>query len=94
VDEVKRVAREPMRKLAPNDRLVGPMKLAMEYGIPVDNYAIGVAAAMLYDNPEDPQSVQLQAMIAEKGVIGALTEITGIAGDAAEKVLAAYNHMK
>ena len=94
VDEVKRVAREPMRKLAPNDRLVGPMKLAMDYGLPVDNYAVGVAAAMLYDNPEDPQSVQLQAMIAEKGVIGALAEITGITGTAAEKVLAAYNNMK
>jgi len=94
VDENKRVAREPMRKLAPNDRLVGPMKLAMEYGLPVDNYAIGVAAAMLYDNSEDPQSVQLQALIAEKGVIGALTEITGIEGDAADKVLAAYNSMK
>ncbi|MBE6976152.1 MAG: mannitol-1-phosphate 5-dehydrogenase [Ruminococcaceae bacterium] len=94
VDEVKRVAREPMRKLAPNDRLVGPMKMAMEYDLPVDNYAIGVAAAMLYDNPEDPQSVQLQALIADKGVIGALTEITGIAGEAAEKVLAAYNSMK
>lgn len=94
VDEVKRVAREPLRKLAPNDRLVGPMKLAMEYGLPVDHYAIGVAAAMLYDNPEDPQSVQLQTLISEKGVLSALTEITGIEGSAAEKVLAAYNSMK
>ena len=93
-DEVKRVAREPMRKLAPDDRLVGPMKLALSYGLPVDNYAVGVAAAMLYDNPEDPQSVQLQALIGEKGVIGALTEITGIEGEAAEQVLAAYNSMK
>ena len=93
-DEVKRVAREPMRKLAPNDRLVGPMKLALSYGLPVDNYAYGVAACMLYDNPEDPQSVQLQALIAEKGVTGALTEITGIEGEAAEKVLAAYNSLK
>ncbi len=93
-DEVKRVAREPMRKLSPDDRLVGPMKLALSYGLPVDNYAVGVAAAMLYDNPEDPQSVQLQAMIAEKGVIGALAEITGIEGAAAQQVLAAYNSMK
>ena len=93
-DEVKRVAREPLRKLSPDDRLVGPMKLAMSYGLPVDNYAFGVAAAMLYDNPEDPQSVQLQALIAQKGVVGALAEITGIEGEAAEKVLAAYNSMK
>ena len=94
VDEVKRVAREPLRKLAPNDRLIGPMKMAMEYGLPVDNYAIGVAAAMLYDNPEDPQSVQLQALISQKGVPAALAEITGIEGTAAQKVLAAYNSMK
>lgn len=94
VDEVKRVAREPLRKLAPSDRLIGPMKHAIEYGLSVDNYAVGVAACMLYDNPEDPQSVQLQALIAEKGVVAALTEITGIDGEAAEKVLAAYNAMK
>jgi mannitol-1-phosphate 5-dehydrogenase len=49
---------------------------------------------MLYDNPEDPQSVQLRSIIAEKGVTGALAEITGIEGEAAEKVLAAYNSMK
>jgi mannitol-1-phosphate 5-dehydrogenase len=94
VDEVKRVAREPLRKLAPSDRLIGPMKHAIEYGLPVDNYAVGVAACMLYDNPEDPQSVQLQALIAEKGVVAALTEITGVDGESAEKVLAAYNAMK
>ena len=94
VDEVKRVAREPMRKLAPSDRLIGPMSLAIEYGLSVDNYAVGVAAALLYDNPEDPQSVQLQALIAEKGVAAALDEITGITGEPAEKVLAAYNAMK
>lgn len=94
VDEVKRVAREPLRKLAPSDRLIGPMKHAIEYGLPVDNYAVGVAACMLYDNPEDPQSVQLQALIAEKGVVAALTELTGIEGEAADKVLAAYNAMK
>ncbi len=94
VDEVKRVAREPLRKLAPSDRLIGPMKHAIAYGLSVDHYAVGVAACMLYDNPEDPQSVQLQALIAEKGVVGALAEITGVEGEAAQKVLAAYNAMK
>lgn len=94
VDEVKRVAREPLRKLAPNDRLIRPASLAAEYGLRVDNYAVGIAAAMLYDNPEDPQSVQLQTLIAEKGVAAALEEIAGVTGEMAQKVASAYRELK
>ena len=94
VDEVKRVAREPMRKLAANDRLLRPVSLACEYGLSTDNYAVGIAAAMCYDNPEDPQSVQLQALIAEKGVAKALEEISGLSGEFVEKVAAAYAALK
>ncbi len=39
---------------------------ALEYGIPVDALLAGMAAALKYDNAEDPQSVKLQDEIQNK----------------------------
>ena len=46
-DMVARVIRDPVRKLAYDDRLYGTMRLAMQYGIEPRNLAIGAAAAVL-----------------------------------------------
>lgn len=46
-DQVERVIRDPRRKLGWNDRLVGTMRVALEYGIQSKCYAIGAAAALL-----------------------------------------------
>lgn len=72
VDVPQRVGREPLRKLSPNDRLIRPMVLASEYGLPVDYYVIGVAAALHYRNDEDAQSLELEKKIREDGVAAAL----------------------
>lgn len=81
-DDVARVGREPLRKLSSTDRLVKPMMTAREYGLPCDKLLLGIGAALHFNNPEDPQSVQMQQMIAEKGLTAAITEITSIpAGD-------------
>ena len=81
-DEVTRVGREPLRKLSATDRLVKPMKTALEYGLPVDKLILGIGAALHYNNPEDEQSVQLQKMIAEKGVVDAFKEVSGVEDEA------------
>ena len=44
--------------------------------LPVDYLLVGVGAALHYDNPEDKQSVELQAKIKEQGVREAAKEIT------------------
>jgi mannitol-1-phosphate 5-dehydrogenase len=56
-DPVCRVAREPLRKLAPKGRLVGIMRLAIGAGVIPINIAKGVASALKYDNPSDPDSI-------------------------------------
>lgn len=81
-DDVARVGREPLRKLSATDRLVSPMTTAMKYGLPVDKLVIGIGAALRYNNPEDPQSVELQAKIAEKGVVAAFSEVSGVTDEA------------
>ncbi|MBQ8803075.1 MAG: mannitol-1-phosphate 5-dehydrogenase [Tyzzerella sp.] len=81
-DDVARVGREPLRKLSATDRLIKPTMTALGFGLPVDKLIVGIAAALRYNNPEDPQSLEVQAKIAEKGVVEALREISGVEDEA------------
>jgi mannitol-1-phosphate 5-dehydrogenase len=47
-DEVERVCRDPVRKLGPNDRLVGAMREALRQGIEPRRMARGGAAALRF----------------------------------------------
>lgn len=77
-DDPSRVGREPLRKLSAADRLAKPITTALEYNLPVNALLTGMAAALKYDNPDDPQSVELQDKIKNLGVKDALKEISGI----------------
>ena len=77
-DETQRVAREPIRKLAPTDRLVKPLMTAYNYGLPVDHLLFGAAAALHFNCPEDEQSVELMKTIEAHGVEKALERYTGL----------------
>ena len=92
-DDVTRVGREPLRKLSANDRLIKPTMTAIEHGFATPNLVLGIGAALHYNNPEDPQSVQLQQAIAENGVAKALEQFSGISADdaLAVQILEAYN---
>lgn len=75
-DDVKRVGREPLRKLSAKDRLVNPLMTAKSYGVSVDNLITGVGAALHYNNEEDAQSVELQQTIKDLGVREAVKKIS------------------
>ncbi len=93
-DDVARVGREPLRKLSATDRLIKPMMTARGFGFETDNIICGIGAALHYDNATDPQSVELQAKIAEKGVQTAFAEISGVTDKTVlEKVMEAYNKL-
>ncbi|MBN2212072.1 MAG: hypothetical protein JW709_11810 [Sedimentisphaerales bacterium] len=47
-DAVTRAARDPLRKLGWDDRLIGTMRLALEYNIEPTNMAVGALAACQY----------------------------------------------
>ena len=80
-DDVDRVGREPLRKLAPNDRLILPMLTARGFGLPYDNLLLAIGAALHFDNPADPQSVEMLAAIAAEGVAATVVKYTGLAAD-------------
>ena len=67
-DTVCRVGRDPIRKLGPNDRLIGSAKLVSKYDIEPINMCKGIAAAMKYDYSEDPSACQLADSIKQKGI--------------------------
>ena len=77
-DETQRVAREPIRKLAPTDRLVKPLTTAYGYGLNVDHLIFGAAAALHFNCPEDEQSVEMMKKIEAEGVEKALEAYTGL----------------
>ena len=75
VDTIARNAREPQRKITPTERIVAPMMLQQKYGKDSTILEMTLAAALLY-TPEEEQA--WNAMLAEHGYEGILTEICGL----------------
>lgn len=96
IDKCVRVAREPLRKLSPTDRIIMPLKLLQAYGIPAPHYYKGIASVLLYNNPTDVQSCKMQQMISELGLKEALEKISGInaGSEAAAKIEKEYCSLK
>ena len=59
-DPIDRVAREPLRKLDQENRLVLAARLCVFTGRLPFNVAIGIRAALAYANPGDEEAVFLQ----------------------------------
>ncbi|KAF7356232.1 Mannitol dehydrogenase domain-containing protein [Mycena venus] len=95
-DDVVRVGRQPLRKLGRGDRLVGPARMCAEYGITVRHLAMGIAAALWYDNKEDEQSVEMRKAIEEKGLDKYVVELTGFEEDSEvhKRILKSYTELK
>ena len=68
VDKLTRIARDPLRKLRPEDRLIGPSKIALSIGVKPAAIALATAAALFYDEPNDESAMKLQEMRKEHGV--------------------------
>lgn len=80
-DTILRLGRDPLRKLAPGDRLAGAAVNCLTHGVTPVHLATGLAAALRFDHPADPVAQALQAEIKANGVAKALAEVTGIAPD-------------
>lgn len=94
-DECDRVGREPLRKLSPNDRIILPLLTAKGFGLPYDKLVLAAGAALHFDNPQDPQSVEMLASIKDEGLEATISKYTGIAaGDPlVAEIAAAYNKL-
>lgn len=68
VDFIERNARDPLRKLGPDDRLVGSARLVESFGIKPENLATAIAAAIHYVSPGDEFAVELGRLRNECGI--------------------------
>lgn len=95
VDEVDRVGRQPLRKLGPNDRLIKPLLGTIEYGTDNTTLLKGIAAALKYTNLNDPQSIELQASLKERGISKTLAHYSGLKENSVEvqKIEAIYHQL-
>ncbi|MCD2441677.1 mannitol-1-phosphate 5-dehydrogenase [Agromyces sp. SYSU K20354] len=78
-DTVERVGRQPLRKLGRQERFVAPAAELAERGSPVDGLLAAVGAALRFDVPADPESVQLRRMLHTRGPVQIVHDVMGIA---------------
>jgi mannitol-1-phosphate 5-dehydrogenase len=81
-DPVDRVARDPIRKLRPHDRLVGAAQLVRAtLGRVPCHFALGIAGALLYRNENDEEARRLRRMLERKGLAHVLGAVCGLQPD-------------
>lgn len=78
VDYIERNARDPMRKLGPDDRLVGSARLCLEYGVVPECLAVSIACAIHYEETSDPFALQLKTLRQEQGYDALLQQVCQI----------------
>jgi mannitol-1-phosphate 5-dehydrogenase len=74
-DTILRLGRDPLRKLARTDRLVGAALNCLAEGVNPVHQVTGIAAGLLFDHPDDPAARELQAKIHGYGLARALGDV-------------------
>jgi len=77
-DTVDRVGRQPLRKLGRHERFVGPAAELAERGLGSDALVRTMGVALRFDVPEDPQSVELQQLLASVTAEEFVAQVTGL----------------
>jgi mannitol-1-phosphate 5-dehydrogenase len=77
-DTVDRVGRQPLRKLSRHERFVGPAAELAERGLSFGALVDTMGAALRFDVPEDPQSVEMLSLLASLSPHGFVLQVTGL----------------
>jgi mannitol-1-phosphate 5-dehydrogenase len=95
-DTISRVGMDPVRKLGPQERLIGSAELCLSQGIFPERILTVCGAALCYDEPGDPDAVRLQRMISEHGIESVLTQVTGLesTGELGRRIMQSYLELK
>lgn len=80
-DTIFRLGRDPIRKLAESDRLVGAARLVERTGGEPLALSLGIAAAFCFNAPDDAIAQELQQRICLEGLENVLKSVTGIDAD-------------
>lgn len=78
VDYIERNARDPIRKLGRDDRLIGSARLCLAYGVKPEALAVAIACAIHYEEPTDEFARKLTALREQQGYDAVLREVCSI----------------
>lgn len=98
-DTIDRVCGDLTRKLAKQDRLIGPALACLKHGKIPFFLSRGVAYAYRFNNPNDKTSVEIQNFIKENGIRAAITKYSDLSDDnlcekqLKELILGAYHEL-
>ena len=81
VDTLTRVGKDPKRKLSASDRLGGAFHLVRQQGGVPAYIAIGIAAGLLFDHPDDNIGLEVSACARDEGVKVACEKYCDITAD-------------
>jgi mannitol-1-phosphate 5-dehydrogenase len=77
-DTVDRVGRQPLRKLSRHERFVGPAAELAERGLSFGALVDTMGAALRFDVPDDPQSVEMLGLLQSLSPHGFVLQVTGL----------------
>jgi mannitol-1-phosphate 5-dehydrogenase len=89
-DTVYRVGRQPIRKLGPEDRLAGAIKLCLSHNVFPENICFVTAACLCYNYQNDAEAVELQKNIKRGGVTFVLKKLCKIDNEKIIKTVKRY----
>ncbi|QCI17365.1 mannitol-1-phosphate 5-dehydrogenase [Buchnera aphidicola (Aphis helianthi)] len=93
LDKVERIARNPLQKLAENERLIKPLLIAKKYSFSYHNLIKGIAAALCYKNKNDLESIKIFNLIKILGIKEALFQISNLPLDSHEMNLIVFEYI-
>jgi mannitol-1-phosphate 5-dehydrogenase len=77
-DTCFRLARDPVRKLAPGDRLTGAARLCEEQGVEPRGLSRVIAAAFRFRPPDDPSAIEVHVSITQLGFDATMEKYTAV----------------
>ena len=77
-DTVERVGRQPLRKLGRRERFIAPAAELAERELPIDGLLAAIEAALGFDVPADPESVELQERLQTDAAAAIVHEVCEI----------------
>lgn len=80
-DTVRRVGRQPLRKLSRHERLIGPAAQAVERGLSAEALLAVVDAALGFRDPQDEQAGQLEGLLADLSPRQFVEDVTGLGAE-------------
>ena len=86
-DTVARVGGDPLRKLAPGDRLIGAIDLCREQGTDYSPVLSGIAAALRFNVPGDPSAHLLREQLSDTGTVAFLRGYCGLPESDADRIV-------